>query len=98
VCDVAALVRPTPADLDQLARLRVVACRMGRTLRLGNVGPRLGLLLELTGLAEVFGRGPGGSDADQLALGAEPQPHRHAEQREQPLGVHEVADPADPAL
>lgn len=64
VCDVRSLVRPTPADLDHLARLRVVAARMERALRLRNVGPQLRLLLMLTGLDEVFGgeARPGASD------------------------------------
>jgi hypothetical protein len=57
VCDVASLVRPTPADLDHLARLRVVAARTQRVLRLRNVGPQLHLLLMLTGLSELFGSG-----------------------------------------
>ncbi|MET8541461.1 STAS domain-containing protein [Kitasatospora sp. NPDC004799] len=54
VCDVSALRRPAPADLDHLARLRLTARRAGRQVVLRGVGPRLRLLLVLTGLAEVF--------------------------------------------
>jgi anti-anti-sigma regulatory factor len=66
VCDVSGIERPTPADLDHLARLRITARRMGRDLLLRGAGPRLRLLLTLTGLAEVLrceagGSGPGGA-------------------------------------
>lgn len=54
-CEVSAVERPTPADLDHLARLRLTARQAGRELVLAGVPPRLRLLLELTGLAEVFG-------------------------------------------
>lgn len=54
VCDVSAVERPTLADLDHLAQLRLAARRAGRNLVLRGVGPRLQLLLVLTGLGEVF--------------------------------------------
>ena len=54
VCDVAALLRPGPADLNQLGRLRMATRRRGCGLVLRNAGVRLRLLLELTGLDEVF--------------------------------------------
>lgn len=54
ICDVAALERPRPADLDQLGRLRLATRRRGCDLVLRNAGLRLRLLLELTGLDEVF--------------------------------------------
>lgn len=65
VCDVTALVRPGPADLHQLGRLRLVTRRRGCGLVLRNAGLRLRLLLELTGLDEVFvceGAPAGGTD------------------------------------
>jgi anti-anti-sigma regulatory factor len=62
VCDVSAVERPTPADLDHLARLRLTARRADRELVLRGVGPRLSLLLALTGLGEVFGFEGGESD------------------------------------
>ena len=72
-CDVSAIVRPTPSDLDHLARLRVAAARMERTVRLRGAAPRLAVLLTLTGLAEVFGLGvdedPGLGADDGSGLG-----------------------------
>jgi anti-anti-sigma regulatory factor len=56
--DVSAIDRPTRADLEQLARLRLDAGRRGYDLELTGVGERLRLLLELTGLDEAFGIGP----------------------------------------
>lgn len=54
-----AIDRPTRADLEQLARLRLDAGRRGYDLELTGVGERLRFLLELTGLDEVFGIGSG---------------------------------------
>ncbi|AEW98315.1 hypothetical protein SCATT_p01220 (plasmid) [Streptantibioticus cattleyicolor NRRL 8057 = DSM 46488] len=62
VCDVSAADRPTPADLDHLARLRTTARRMGCDLVLRGASPRLRLLLALTGLEEGFGYGDDASD------------------------------------
>ncbi|MEU8590161.1 hypothetical protein AB0C59_24645 [Streptomyces sp. NPDC048664] len=61
VCEVSALVEPTAADLDHLARLRLAARRAGREFVLRDAGPALRSLLTLTGLAEVLedGRRPG---------------------------------------
>jgi hypothetical protein len=121
ICDVAALERPTPQDLDHLGRLRVAAARLDRRVRLRGVGVRLGLVLTLTGLGDVFGLGnegieppatvPSALDDPRRArdpvhgrrpaeLDAVPgaQPHGQLEQREQPLDVQVVADPADPAV
>jgi anti-anti-sigma regulatory factor len=50
VCEVAAIERPTAADLDHLARLRLTARRAGRELVLADPPERLRLLLMLTGL------------------------------------------------
>jgi hypothetical protein len=54
LCDVGSIQRPTPHDLDHLARLRSTAMRLDRALRLRNASPQLRLLLELTGLGEVL--------------------------------------------
>ncbi len=54
VCDVAALERPGPGELDQLGRLRLVTRRRVCGLVLRNAGGRLRLLLAVTGLDEVF--------------------------------------------
>jgi hypothetical protein len=54
VCEVASLTAPGPADLDCLARLRIVARRAGADLVLRGAGRRLRLLLALTGLAQLL--------------------------------------------
>lgn len=46
--------RPTRADLEQLARLRLDARRRGCELVLTGAGERLRLLLAVTGLEAVF--------------------------------------------
>lgn len=74
VCDVSALERPTPADLDHLGKLRTTARRMGRDLELSGVGPRLRLLLTLTGLEGTLGREADASDPG----GVGGQPHGQA--------------------
>ncbi|MDX3515215.1 hypothetical protein [Streptomyces caniscabiei] len=40
VCDVSAVERPTPADLDHLAQLRLAARRAGRDVVLRGFRPR----------------------------------------------------------
>lgn len=93
LCDVSALDRPDLVALDVLARLRLHTVRAGGTLRLWRVGPRLRLILDLTGLRAVLPSHPDGSaDGCLLALQHGWQP----EQGEQPLGVEEVVDPGDP--
>jgi hypothetical protein len=52
--DASAIDRPTREDLHRLARLRLAARRSGCDLVLTGVGQRLRLLLELTGLDEMF--------------------------------------------
>ncbi|MFJ8201126.1 STAS domain-containing protein [Streptomyces sp. NPDC096152] len=71
VCDVSAVDQPRAADLDHLARLRLTAQRAGRALVLRGVGPRLRLLLALTGLGEVFGAEAGGLSAPD-GVGGQP--------------------------
>ncbi|MFB7666970.1 hypothetical protein ACFC1R_23980 [Kitasatospora sp. NPDC056138] len=72
ICDVSAVDRPGPADLDHLARLRLIARRAGRELLLRGAGPRLRLLLALTGLGEVLGETADGPSAPGSVGG---QPH-----------------------
>jgi hypothetical protein len=71
ICDVAALVRPGPADLDQLGRLRIVTRRRGCGLVLRHAGLRLRLLLELTGLDEVLVCEGASSASEASASGAQ---------------------------
>ncbi|GAA4854982.1 hypothetical protein [Kitasatospora terrestris] len=68
VCEVGRLTAPGPADLDRLARLRLAARRAGAGLVLRGAGPRLRLLLALTGLDGVL------ADDEPSAAGG--QPHR----------------------
>jgi anti-anti-sigma regulatory factor len=87
VCDVAGIVEPSAVTVEALARLRLTARRLGADILVRGAHARLRQLLALTGLGEAIPL-DGGSDLE---------PHRQAEQREQPLDVEEVADPADPA-
>ena len=80
VCDARAIRRPHLGTVERLARLRLVARRLGFDLRVANASRELGDLLVFAGLEE--------------ALGVEPR--RQAEEREQPLGVEEEAELGDP--
>ena len=80
VCDVRALREPHLGTIDGLARMRLAAGRLGLQLRLANASRELRELIALAGLAEV------------LVV----EPERHAEQREQPLGVEEERELRDP--
>lgn len=100
LCDVGAVARPDLAALNALARLRLHAVRAGAALRLWRAGPRLRLLLELTGLGEVL---PSHPDCrvglpDEFGRLAPQQHGRQPEQGEQPLGVQEIGDPDDPPV
>lgn len=75
---------PDLAVVDVLARLQLVARRMGCSVRLRDPSPALCDLLRLAGLADVVG----GCD---LAL----EPGREPERGEQ-LGIEEVVEPRDP--
>ena len=77
--------RPDLDLVDTLARLQLAARRRGCLIRLRDPCPELCDLLELVGLAGLFGAGPG------LPLEA----GREAEGREE-LGVQEVVPPGDP--
>jgi ABC-type transporter Mla MlaB component len=86
ICDVGALDDPDAATVDLVARLQLTARRLGRQVRLLDACGELQDLIELTGLSEFF------PDSAELPL----QPRGEAEQREQPGGIEEKADPADP--
>ena len=86
VCDVAALVHPDAGAVDALARLQLAARRLGHRVLLLHASRELQDLLALMGLGEVLPPCPA------LALDAGGE----AEERKQPLGVEEEADPADP--
>lgn len=86
VCDVGGIVEPSAITVEALARLRLTAQRLGADIRVRGAHIRLRQLLALTGLCEVIP-----IDGDSAL-----EPHRQAEQREQPLDVEEVGDSADP--
>jgi hypothetical protein len=80
-CDVSALAAEAAA-IDALARLALVAKRLGCPLKVRRASPELRDLVELCGLSDALGVGRHG---------------RQAEQREEPLDVQERVDPDDPA-
>jgi ABC-type transporter Mla MlaB component len=85
VCDVGALVDPDVGTVDALARLQLTAGRLGRHLRLRGASPELLDLLALVGLRDVVRCAESGVE-----------PGRQSEDREEPPGVEEERDPADP--
>jgi anti-anti-sigma regulatory factor len=87
VCDLSGVAEPSLAMVEVLARLRLIARRLGYDLRIRGAQPRLRELLVLTGLADIVP-----IDGDSAG-----EPHGHPEQWEQPLDVEEVGDRADPA-
>ena len=86
ICDVGALTRPDAGTVDALARLQLAARRCGCRIRLRNVGPELEDLLALAGLAEA------------VPVESRVQRGREPEQGEQPGGVEELGEPADPTV
>jgi len=87
VCDVGGIAEPSAVTVEALARLRLTALRLGADLLIRGAQARLRQLLTFTGLDEVI----------PVDAGSAIESHRQAEQREQPLDVEEVGDPADPA-
>lgn len=81
VCDVRAFAEPDAVAVDALARLQLTAHRLGGRICIRGARLELEELLALTGLSGVV-----------------PVEERgKTEQREQPRGVEEERDPADPA-
>jgi hypothetical protein len=88
VCDVGALVDPDVVTVEALARVRLTARRLGRGVRVRSACDELLDLVALMGLSDVL----------RLRPGSPVQSRGQAEQREQPRGVEEEADPADPII
>ena len=82
VCDVAGLDHPDLADVETLARMRLLAHRAGWEFRVRGMGIALQELLDLCGLCET------------LPVEMERQP----EQREEAGRLEEEGDAADPAV
>jgi anti-anti-sigma regulatory factor len=86
VCDVAALTSPDAAAVDALARLQLMARRLGLEICFNGASTELVELLSLAGLLGVLPLN------GRLAV----ESRRQAEQREERGGVEEEGDPGDP--
>ena len=85
VCDVGALVDPDAATVGVLARMQLVARRVGTELHLTNPPPRLNELIGLFGLGEVL------PPCSALPI----ETGRQAEQREEARAVEEERQAGD---
>jgi anti-anti-sigma regulatory factor len=81
-CDVGSLTDADAVTIDALARVQLALRRRGLEIRLRNAPPELRELITLVGLDDVLRVEPGG------------QP----EKWEQPVGVEEEGELADPAV
>lgn len=98
MCDVGGVAEPDADTIEVLARLQLLALRVGVRFRFSSACEELRDLLALTGLADVLPcdapcdpphqRADGRSGVESL---------RQAEQREQALRVEEERDPRDPS-
>jgi anti-anti-sigma regulatory factor len=102
ICDVGAITDPDASTLEVLARLQLMARRLGCGMRLHGASGRLRALLAVTGLSEVL---PLEHPTETLRcaprLGGDPaalERERQAEEREEAVDVEEVVDPVDPAV
>jgi anti-anti-sigma regulatory factor len=87
VCDVGAVMDPDAVTVDALARLQLIARRLGHQVLLRGACAELRDLLALAGLCGVL------PPCAELGL----EPGRQTEEREQAGGVEEEDDPGDPA-
>ena len=88
LCDLAQLTEADMATVDALALLALRARRLGCSISLRDPSSELCELVAFAGLCDVLPRAP---DSVVEVVG-EP------EQREEPLGVEEERDPADPTV
>ena len=88
VCDVGALVEPDAVAVDVIARLELIARRLGRHIHFRRVCGELEELLTLTGLRDVIA----------LRADLRVEARRKTEEREQLLRVEEEVEPGDPAV
>lgn len=88
ICDVGAITDPDLATLSLLARLQMTARRLGCGIQLHRAQRRLIELILFSGLGGVL----------PLYCGLTLEPHREAEQGEEPLDIEEVVDPLDPPV
>jgi hypothetical protein len=85
VCDVAGLTDADLATVDALARLRLIAGRLGITVELRGATSELRELVALAGLDAVL------RCSEALAV----EPRGQAEQRKEPRRVEKEADSGD---
>jgi ABC-type transporter Mla MlaB component len=88
LCDVARLADVDMATIDALARIALRARRLGCAVNLRDAPPELLQLLAFAGLSDVLPCDP----SSGVKVTGQP------EQREEPLGVQEERDPADPPV
>ena len=88
ICDVGAVSHADVGTVDALARVQLVARRHGCQVRLRRASSELRELLGLVGLREILPCGPGSG----LQAG------RETEEGEDPRGIEEERDPADPPV
>ena len=88
LCDLAQLTDADMATVDALARLALLARRLGCSISLRDPSSELCELVAFAGLGDVLPRAP----ASGVEVVGEP------EQREEALGVEEERDPADPTV
>jgi hypothetical protein len=86
VCDVGMITGPDIGTVDALARFALGARRLGCEVRLAQASPRLLELIDLAGLSYVLPC----SDASVV------ETRGQAEEWEEPGGLEEERDPADP--
>lgn len=86
VCDVARLVGGDLGAVAVLARLQLIARRLGGSIQVRNASRDLHDMLALAGLCEVVGACP------ELRV----EMRREIKHREEARGVKEEGDPADP--
>jgi ABC-type transporter Mla MlaB component len=88
LCDLAQLTDADMATVDALARLALRARRLGCSISLRDPSSELCELVAFAGLGDVLPRAP----VSGVEVVGEP------EQREEPRGVEEERDPADPTV
>ena len=88
LCDLTQLAEADMGTVDALARLALRARRLGCSISLRDPSSELCELLAFAGLGDVLPRSP---DSGVEVVG-------ESEQREEPLGVEEERDAADPPV
>jgi hypothetical protein len=100
MCDVGDVAEPDADTIDALARLQLLALRVGVRFRFSSACEELRDLLALTGLADVLPCEQPPCDPPRRAASSgsssSVEPLGQAEQREHALRVEKERDPRDP--